>query len=59
MEPEIIVMIAAFLCGVIGMAFAKKAKEKSSYALLFTSGFFALLAFAGIIAAIVLIFFIK
>ncbi|MBQ7874777.1 MAG: hypothetical protein IJ306_06415 [Oscillospiraceae bacterium] len=59
MEPEVIIMIAAFLCGVAGMAFAKGAKKKSSYPLLIASGFFAVLTLAGFIAAVVFIFFIK
>ena len=59
LEYEVIIMVAAFLCGVLGMAFAKAAKKKSSYPLLILSGFMAVLTFAGIIATIVFIFFVK
>lgn len=56
---EVIIMVAAFLCGVLGMALAKAAKKKSSYPLLILSVFVAVLTFGGIIAAIVFMFFIK
>ena len=59
METEVIIMIASFLCGVIGMAFAKKAKEKNNMALLVLSGIFALLTFGGLITAVIFTFFVK
>ncbi len=59
MKYEVILMIASFLCGVLGMALARSAKKKSSYPLLVLSGICAVITFAGLIAAIVFIFFIK
>ena len=59
MEPEIVIMVASFLCGVLGMAFAKKAKEKNSYPFIVASGISAVLTFVGLITAAVLIFFVK
>ena len=56
---EVIIMVAAFLCGVLGMALAKAAKKKSSYPLLILSVLMAVLTFSGIIATIVFIFFVK
>lgn len=56
---EVIIMVVAFLCGVLGMAFAKAAKKKSSYPLLILSVLMAVLTFVGIIAAIVFMAFIK
>lgn len=56
---EVIIMVVAFLCGVLGMALAKAAKKKSSYPLLILSGLMAVLTFSGIIATIVFIFFVK
>lgn len=59
MEPEVILMVAAFICGFAGMALARSAKKKSSYPLLIASGIFAVLTLAGLVGAIVFIFFVK
>lgn len=56
---EIIIMVAALVCGMAGTLIAKQARKKSSYALLVISGILAVLTFAGLIAAAIFIFFVK
>ncbi len=53
-----IILILSMVFGFSGMALARKAQKKSSYPLLIISITFAVLTFLGIIAALVLIFFV-
>ena len=54
-----VILVAALLCGMLGTLVAKQARKKSSYPLLITSGVLAVLTFAGFVAAVILIFFVK
>ena len=56
---EIILMIAGIVFGLSGTLVAKKARKKSSYPLLYTSGVLAVLTLASLIAAIIFVFFVK
>lgn len=54
-----VILAAALICGCVGTLVAKQARKKSSYPLLIISGILAALTFICLIAAAVLIFFIK
>ncbi|MBR5310391.1 MAG: hypothetical protein IKU42_04635 [Oscillospiraceae bacterium] len=54
-----IILIAALFCGLGGTLIAKSARKKSSYPLLIISGILAVLTFIGLIAAAIIIFFVK
>ena len=56
---EIILMAAGLIFGMAGTLVAKKARKKSSYPLLYTSGALAVLTLASLIAAIIFVFFVK
>ena len=56
---EIILMIAGIVFGLSGTLVAKKARKKSSYPLLYTSGVLAVLTFVSLIAAAIFVFFVK
>ncbi|MBE6892599.1 MAG: hypothetical protein E7482_01135 [Ruminococcaceae bacterium] len=58
-ETEIIILVASFICGAFGSLFAKQAKKKSSYTLLYISTALAVLTFIGIVAAVIFVFFDK
>ena len=54
-----IILAVALVCGMCGTLIAKAARKKSSYPLLILSGVLAVLTFVGIIAAAIVIFFVK
>jgi hypothetical protein len=56
---EIILMAAGLIFGMAGTLIAKKARKKSSYPLLYTSGVLAVLTLASLIAAAIFVFFVK
>ena len=56
---EVIFMALGLVFGIAGTLVAKKARKKSSYPLLYTSGALAVLTLASLIAAIIFVFFVK
>ena len=56
---EVIFMALGLVFGIAGTLVAKKARKKSSYPLLYTSGVLAVLTLASLITAIIFVFFIK
>ncbi|MBR2639650.1 MAG: hypothetical protein IKL18_09240 [Oscillospiraceae bacterium] len=56
---EIIFMVAGLVFGIIGTIVAKRARKKSSYPMLYTSGVLAVLTLASLITAIIFVFFVK
>ena len=56
---EVILMLAGLVFGITGTLVAKKARKKSSYPLLYTSGVLAVLTLASLITAIIFVFFVK
>ena len=56
---EVIFMALGLVFGISGTLIAKKARKKSSYPLLYTSGVLAVLTLAAFIAAAIFVFFVK
>lgn len=56
---EVILMLAGLVFGITGTLVAKKARKKSSYPLLYTSGALAVLTLVSLIAAAIFVFFVK
>lgn len=56
---EVIFMALGLVFGIAGTFVAKKARKKSSYPLLYTSGVLAVLTLASLITAIIFVFFVK
>ena len=56
---EVIFMALGLVFGIAGTLVAKKARKKSSYPLLYTSGVLAVRTLASLIAAIIFVFFVK
>ena len=56
---EIIFMVAGLVFGIIGTIVAKRARKKSSYPMLYTSGVLAVLTLASLITAIIFVFYVK
>jgi high-affinity Fe2+/Pb2+ permease len=56
---EVIFMALGLVFGISGTLIAKKARKKSSYPLLYTSGALAVLTLAAFIAAAIFVFFVK
>ena len=56
---EVIFMALGLVFGIAGTLVAKKARKKSSYPLLYTSGVLAVLTLASLITAIIFVFFVK
>ena len=56
---EVIFMALGLVFGISGTLIAKKARKKSSYPLLYTSGVLAVLTLAAFITAVIFVFFVK
>ena len=56
---EVIFMALGLVFGIAGTLVAKKARKKSSYPLLYTSGVLAVFTLASLITAIIFVFFVK
>ena len=56
---EVIFMALGLVFGISGTLIAKKARKKSSYPLLYTSGVLAVLTLAAFIVAAIFVFFVK
>ena len=56
---EVIFMALGLVFGISGTLIAKKARKKSSYPLLYTSGVLAVLTLAAFITAAIFVFFVK
>ncbi|MBQ5667364.1 MAG: hypothetical protein IIV40_04230 [Oscillospiraceae bacterium] len=56
---EVIFMALGLVFGIAGTLVAKKARKKSSYPLLYTSGVLAVITLASLITAIIFVFFVK
>ena len=56
---DVIFMALGLVFGIAGTLVAKKARKKSSYPLLYTSGVLAVLTLASLITAIIFVFFVK
>ena len=56
---EVIFMALGLVFGIAGTLVAKKARKKTSYPLLYTSGVLAVLTLASLITAIIFVFFVK